>query len=319
MESRDIVEAALRAAGIESFGFLGEEGLASACSDLGVETRARYGLDSAHSAIAAALPYGEGPSEIPAWARDWQAVHPGPLARLGRFARANWYAELVARLGSASTAARIALAAAGIDPGHADGWRRMANSGLPEKRIVLASGLGTLGRHGLVMVPPHGSAVVLGILLLPISLGNFAPRAPRFSAPCESCGLCASACPTGALSGSRCAEGAEGGRLVGFDRERCLQHWSSRSGALPAAVEAAWGDRLYGCDACQAACPLYKPDPEAQTERGCLGPGLPASWLVSASDEEIRSRLKASALGRSWISTDALRRNARIVERDRGI
>ena len=312
MNSCDILETALQKAGIQSFGFLGEEALASACYGMGAEARTRYGLDSAHSAVAAALPYCEGPPELSAWASDWRAEHPGPLARLGRFARANWYAELVARLGAASSAARVGLDAAGIDPGRAGEWRRMANSGLPEKRIVIASGLGSLGRHGLVMVPSYGSAVVLGVLLMPIELEDFAPRTVQCSVLCESCGLCSSACPTGALSGSFGTDDGSG-RLVGFERELCLQHWSSRPGELPAAVEAAWGERLYGCDVCQEACPLFKPDPTARAERGLLGPGLPASWLISASDGEIRSRLKGSALGMSWISIDALRRNARHV------
>jgi epoxyqueuosine reductase QueG len=309
VNSRDIVEAALRAAGIEAFGILGEDALASACSGLGPEARSRYGLDSARSALVAALPYGEGPRGGPAWASAWGAEHPGPLAAIGRFARANWYAELVARLEAAIASSREGLSLAGIEPGQPKAWRRMANSGLPEKRMALASGLGSLGRHGLVMVPPHGSAVVLGVLLLPIALEDSAPRAAQFSSLCESCGLCAAACPTGALSGSYGLDSGDG-RLVGFKRELCLQHWSSVPGELPPAVDAAWGDRLYGCDVCQEACPLFRPDPGASTERGLLGPGLPASWLVSASEEEIRANLKGSALGMAWISPVALKRNA---------
>jgi epoxyqueuosine reductase QueG len=366
MRIRDILESSLRSSGIEHFAFLDEASLLAACEGEDRATLSRYGLcapsgapvaqamdgaASAQSAVAVALPYGEGPELPPPWVQAYQAEKPGALCRIGRFARANWYAELVARLKAASTLARAELAAGDMDPGSSGEWRKLVNSGLPEKRIALASGLGSLGRNGLVMVPGHGSAVVLGLLILPLALeeglgstqsappSQAAPQntgstlnakrsapqsAPRISALCDGCGLCVGACPTGALSGPPLDEKA----IVGFDRKLCLQHWSSvplpsDSDELPEEVAAArqraavhggdasCADLLYGCDACQEACPYFKPDPEATTERGLLGPGLPASWLLSASEAEIKAALRGSALGMSWISIEALRQSAR--------
>jgi epoxyqueuosine reductase len=308
------VEASLRAAGIGIFGLVGEEVLRDACSGLTGDALTRYGIDRARSAVAAALPYGEGPTDVPEWARGM----PGPLARIARFARANWYAELSARLRSAAVLARAALAAAGLDPGRARDWRCLSNSGLPERRLAVEAALGSPGRHGLVMVPGHGSAVVLGLLLIPVAIadrriglggapligGGAEPTRDahrRISSSCESCGACVAACPTGALRGGS------------FARELCLQHWSSIRGALPREIEAAWGDRLYGCDACQEACPLFAPDPSARTERGLLGPGLPAPYVAEAPPGELRERLRGSALGMGWIPLDALARNARLA------
>jgi epoxyqueuosine reductase QueG len=305
MEAPDILKASLLEAGISTFGFLSGAGLRAACAGLGEEKRSRYGVERAGGAVSAALAYGEGletgapPSPQPRASRN-----SGPRARIARFARANWYAELGSRLDLAAELARSALSAGGADPGPRSEWRRLVNSGLPEKRLAFEAGLGRIGRHCLLMLPGAGSAAVLGLLLLPLSLPDSgdgqAPPLGILDPDCADCGACVAACPTGALVGE--------GRLR---RELCLQHWSSVPGDLPPAVEAAWGDILYGCDACQEACPRFRPEPKARTEKGFLGPSLPASWIASASEGEIRAALKGSALGMSWISMDAFKRNAR--------
>jgi epoxyqueuosine reductase len=297
MKFPDILEASLGEAGIGAFGYLSEERLRSALAGLSAEARSRCGVDRARGAASVALAYGEGLAPPPAWASGY----PGPLARIARFARANWYAELGARLDLAIALSRAALLDAALDPGPADAWRRFVNSGLPEKRMALDAGLGELGRNCLLMLPKAGSAVVIGLLLTPLPLPDSRPPRLLSLAPdCESCGACVAACPTGALRGD--------GSL---SRELCLQHWSSVPGALPAAIDAAWGDRLYGCDACQEACPRFRPDSSARTGRGILGPGLPATWIVEAAEGDIRAALKRSALGMRWISPLALKRNAR--------
>jgi epoxyqueuosine reductase len=298
-ELPDILSASLREAGLSAFGFLSGSRLRSAVAGLDEATRSRCALDEAGGAVVAALAYGEGPEEPPAWARGY----PGPLAAIARFARANWYAELSSRLARAASIFRAASEAAGIDPGPAKLWRRFVNSRLPEKRLALEAGLGRIGRHSLLMLQENGSAAVIGVLFTPLSLPDSSPPEPRcalLSAHCEDCGACLAACPTGALRGDGSLE-----------RELCLQHWSSIAGDLPAEVEAAWGNMLYGCDRCQEACPRFRPDLSAGAERGLLGPGLPASWVVAASERDIRDALKGSALGMSWISIEALKRNSR--------
>jgi epoxyqueuosine reductase len=152
---------------------------------------------------------------------------------------------------------------------------------------------------------------VLGILLLPFALPEeeLAPlqpaSLPAFGSACGSCRACLEACPTGALSWRA--------EAPGFDRELCLQHWSAIEGELPPAIEARWGQRLYGCDACLEACPHFQADPLARTERGLLGPGLPAGWLAGAPDAEIKARLAGTALGLGWMKPAAFRRNARLA------
>lgn len=303
--------AALDGSGLAAWAPLGAARLGQLTSHLGPAARARYGLDSMRGCVVAALSYGEGRPEPP----EWALAYPGPLAGLARFARANWYAEIVAHLRAAVARARLGLEAAGLDGRPLAACRYLANSGLPEKPLALEAGLGFAGRNSLVVVAGRegelGSALLLGLLLLPFDPEPYMACLPRPEAEalrpgasCGACRACVEACPTGALS----LDGS-------FRRERCIQHWTARAGELPPELEAAWGGRLYGCDSCLEACPHFRPDPRARCDRGLLGPGLPASWLLAAPEAEIRERLKGTALGLGWMETAAFKRNAALALR----
>ncbi len=294
-----ILEESLSGAEVPFWAFLGGDDLQAACSGLGAAIHSKYGLAGARGAVLAALPYAELSDASPGWLSAW----PGPRAMLARFARADWYGELVARLKDAAGRARALLAAAAELPGGRDSWRCLSNSGLPERELAMAAGLGERGRNGLVMLPGAGAACVLGVLLLPFSpVGAVKVADPGLLSPsCSSCRRCVEACPTGALEG-------------GFQRSRCIQHWSTRPGELPPAIEAAWGDRLYGCDSCLEFCPRFRCDGGARTDRGVLGPYLPAAWLADTPEEGIREVLKGSALGLGWMRIETFRRNARLAQ-----
>ncbi len=62
---------------------------------------------------------------------------------------------------------------------------------------------------------------------------------------CGRCQRCRTACPTDAL--------AQPYRL---DPRRCLAYWTiEHHGPIPLAFRPAMGNRVFGCDACLAACP----------------------------------------------------------------
>ncbi|MBL8968743.1 MAG: hypothetical protein JNG85_17190 [Spirochaetaceae bacterium] len=313
--------AALASAGLSSWGFVSGRRFHAACGGLPAATRAKFGADEARGAVAASLAYGEGPAEPP----DWAAGLEGPDLALARFARADWYGELAARLRGAASAARAAIRAEGLEPGPARAWRYLANSGLPEKPLALAAGLGSLGRNGLVLLgaggppearpgpaaasPPLGPGAVLGLLLLPFDpadAGGADEPPPRedlvAGGRCGACRACIEACPTAAI-------GPEGA----FRREACLQHWTAREGEPPAALLAVWENRLYGCDACLEACPRFRLEAGAATERGRLGPSLPAGLFLDRDDDEVRHKLRGSALGLGWMSLEGFRRSARLA------
>lgn len=67
-----------------------------------------------------------------------------------------------------------------------------------QKHAAQAAGIGTIGRHSLLITPEYGSMVWLGAVL---SEHEFEPD-PLLSPICNNCNLCADVCPINALSES---------------------------------------------------------------------------------------------------------------------
>jgi len=165
---------------------------------------------------------------------------------------------------------------------------------LPERELARRAGLGWVGRHGCLIHPRFGSRFVLGEILTTLEL---APTAPVAGA-CGACRRCVEACPTGALV----APGT-------VDARRCLSYLTiEHRGAMPHALRPAQGTRLFGCDACQDACPHNR-----RTDPGADGlpaaPPLPAlAELVTMPAATLAPLLRGRAVQRAKRS--GLRRNA---------
>lgn len=323
--------------------------------------RSRYGLESAGAMLVVALRYApdvEPTSEIsgaPSALGAQKARHalprlpepvPGrPVARIGRFARGNWYREILDRLAVCASETARDMVAEGFPRAPSNRWRRFANSRFPERSLAIAAGLGTQGRNSILIAertdgcPPGGSlagaaaprwssAVLLGLLLLPFDLSSAAcgpRRQPRAGLElCASCHRCVDACPTEALSDvsgtavdiELAGAAAKASPPIGapsFARERCIQHYSSVDVPLPDFLQSAWSDQLYGCDRCLEACPHFLPDSLAAVRRGRIGGAFDAAALAQLESSAIHAALTTSALDQRWISVAALRRNASII------
>lgn len=336
------------AQGFYGFAFLGRDTFLEALDGASIpeETRRKYDVADVKSVAVLALRYGEGGYPAPAWTAETSGRASAALT-IARFARANWYGELSARALSAVASAIAGAAGKGIDLPPAKTWRRLVNSGLPEKPLAAKAGLGWIGKNGILVAagnepgpgedaarpgtraeapaqevavargrPAFSSAVVLGLLLCPVDLGKVEQRPLRDG--CGACGRCIEACPTAAL-GRKSPEGKKPkadsfeGVAPRFERERCIQHWTSVDGKVPEPLLAVWGGRLYGCDSCLEACPHFRPDPAALCELGRLGPVLPASYFEANDEAKIRRDLAGTALDRRWISIKALKRSARLA------
>ncbi len=332
---RERLTANLHGEGMFALGFLSRDSFLEELEEAGLSAEAmrKYDIGKVRSVVVAALRYGEGDYPMPPWVggrerRTWHT--PEPMLRIARFARANWYAELSGRLLSAVRTTIAGAAGEGTALPAARQWHRLVNSGLPEKSLARKAGLGWIGKNGIMIAagggrrgdsaPACSSAVVLGLLLCPVDLG------PEAHAPvgdlCGECGSCVEACPTRALLGSAQKGRAPGAQAPGgdasaaehgYDRLRCIQHWTAIDGDLPPSVLTAWDGRLYGCDSCLEACPFFRTDPEAETGLGRLGPALPAGYFMGNGDDRIRRDLKGSALGRAWMSLGGFRRSARLA------
>ena len=176
------------------------------------------------------------------------------------------------------------------------------NSPLPEREAARLAGLGMMGRHGLLILPPYGTYVFLGTILTdaPLPVSECAP-APD----CPGCGRCISACPGGALGKD------------GFDIDRCLSHLTQKKGALTAEEESliAAHPLVWGCDCCQRACPFNEQpalSPLPEFTEG-LTDTLTAADLDGLTNRAFREKYGARAF--AWRGPAVLRRNLELQDK----
>ncbi len=183
-----------------------------------------------------------GPRSLVVGAWDYRRAHPDedasrPSARVAEYARHDHYADLRAALrGVADRLGDL-------------GWRAVVvvdDNALVDRAAAHRAGLGWFGRNSLLLLPGLGSRVVLGSVVTDAPLMPSGPSAAH-AAGCGSCRRCQVACPTGAL--------AEAGVV---DARRCLAWLLQAPGPFPVEHRVALGDRLYGCDECQQACPVNR-------------------------------------------------------------
>ncbi len=167
--------------------------------------------------------------------------------------------------------------------------RRVFTDSAPvlEKALARNAGLGWIGKHTNLIDRDAGSYFFLGEIYLDFDLPLDAPS----SAHCGSCSACLPACPTGAIVAP-----------YRLDARRCISYLTIElAGPIPIEFRRAIGNRIYGCDDCQLACPwnkFAKPTREAD-----FAPrhGLDRAALVDLfgwSESEFLQKTRGSAIRR---------------------
>ena len=172
---------------------------------------------------------------------------------------------------------------------------------LLERWFAQQAGLGWIGKNSLLVNERFGSWLFLGALLTSETLEYDRPLA---SGRCGSCRACLDACPTGAM--------VEPYRL---DARRCCSYLTIElRGAIPPEFRSALGDRWFGCDACQEACPWNRRTSATAEAELCPRPDQNPVELVelfTADEATLRRRFRDTPLGRS--KRRGLLRNAAVV------
>ena len=168
------------------------------------------------------------------------------------------------------------------------GYRVFTDSA-PVMELPLAekSGLGWRGKHTLLINRSAGSMFFMGEILVDLPLPVDEPT----GAHCGQCSACITVCPTQAILGP--------GRL---DARRCISYLTIElKSAIPLEMRALIGNRVYGCDDCQTACPWNKfaqratlPDFDERLGLGSAGMVELFAW----SEEEFNRKMEGSPIRR---------------------
>ena len=159
----------------------------------------------------------------------------------------------------------------------------------PVMEVALAAkaGIGWRGKHTLLLAREAGSWFFLGEIYCDLALPIDSPATEH----CGTCEACIEVCPTRAIRGP-----------YQLDARRCISYLTiEHRSAIPEELRALIGNRVYGCDDCQAICPwnsFARPSPEPDF---AVRNGLDTATLVDLfgwTEREFDERMRGSAIRR---------------------
>ena len=113
-----------------------------------------------------------------------------------------------------------------------------------EVELATRAGLAWRGKHTLALSRDAGSMFFLGEIFIDLAL----PTDEPVSAHCGQCSACMDICPTQAIVAP-----------YRLDARRCISYLTiEHVGAIAPELRPLIGNRIYGCDDCQLACPWNK-------------------------------------------------------------
>jgi epoxyqueuosine reductase len=168
------------------------------------------------------------------------------------------------------------------------GHRAFADSA-PVLEVALAakSGLGWRGKHTLLLTRDQGSWFFLGEIYTDLPL----PATPSQHAHCGRCRACIDVCPTGAIVAP-----------YELDARRCVSYLTIElPGSIPEELRPLLGNRIYGCDDCQLACPWNRFAQKAAEPAFAVRHGLDCPDLIALfawTEADFERRMAGSAIRR---------------------
>jgi len=178
--------------------------------------------------------------------------------------------------------------------------KSMVDTGeLSDRAVAERAGIGWSGKNCSIITPEFGSYVYLGEMITNIP---FEPDTP-IEDNCGSCTKCLDACPTGAL--------IQGGQI---NANRCISFLTQTKELIPDEFREKIGNRVYGCDSCQTACPINKGinfhfheemEPDPVVAKPLLKP------ILKLSNREFKKRF--GSISGAWRGKKPIQRNAIIA------
>jgi len=166
---------------------------------------------------------------------------------------------------------------------------RVFTDSAPVLEVALAtkSGLGWRGKHTLLLNRQHGSWFFLGEIYTNLPLPVDTPEANH----CGTCQACIDICPTQAILAP-----------YSLDARRCISYLTIElKGSIPLELRPLLGNRIYGCDDCQLACPWNRFAQTATLPDFEVRNGLDSAQLVELfawNEIDFNERLAGSPIRR---------------------
>ena len=216
--------------------------------------------------------------------------------RRGIFSRASWGIDyhIVLRNRLQKLEAYVREKVPGAD------CRSMVDTGeLSDRAVAERAGIGWSGKNCAIITPEFGSYVYLGEMITNIPFEPDTPMEDR----CGTCNKCVEACPTGAL--------VQGGQI---NAQRCISFLTQTKEMIAEEFREKIGNRLYGCDSCQTACPENKGNdfhlhPEVEAEPDIAKPLLKP--MLKLSNRQFKE--KFGHVSGAWRGKNPIQRNAIIA------
>lgn len=235
------------------------------------------------SAIVVTMDYLPGPTT---WqSAHWQSVADPMRAVISHYAHGRDYHKVLR--------SRLVTLAEQLADGSPYQFRACVDSApVLEVELARRCGLGWRGKHTLLLNREQGSMFFLGVLLtdMPIAPQRFSGSVPESrEGHCGSCTQCLDICPTQAFVGP-----------YALDARRCISYLTiEHKGSIPEALRSLIGNRVYGCDDCQAICPWNQFAKAASVPDFEVRHGLDRARLIecfSWTREEFEHRHRGSAI-----------------------
>ncbi|MDG1249948.1 MAG: tRNA epoxyqueuosine(34) reductase QueG [Gammaproteobacteria bacterium] len=168
------------------------------------------------------------------------------------------------------------------------GYRAFVDSApVLEKPLAEKAGLGWIGKHTNLISHDAGSWFFLGELFTDLPL----PLSSKVENACGSCQACIDICPTQAIIAP-----------YELDARRCISYLTiENKGSIAEEFRQAIGNRIYGCDDCQLACPWNSFAQTSELADFAARQQLDSSRLVDLfawSEEEFLKNTEGSAMRR---------------------
>ena len=218
----------------------------------------------------------------PPQAKDsWSVIGDGERAFISRYALGRDYHKVLR--------GKLRQLADKIGNEIGDFHYRVFTDSAPVLEVALAakSGLGWRGKHTLLLNREAGSFFFLGEIYTDLPLPIDLPASDH----CGTCRKCIDICPTQAIVAP-----------YQLDARRCISYLTIElKGSIPEALRPLIGNRVYGCDDCQLACPWNRfAQPSAEGDfavRNGLD-DVALAELFAWAENDFEVRLAGSAIRR---------------------